>query len=101
MNEMPPIEILPKVKTLKCKILVYLISLSLSYLPVILGVIGGFYYSDFFIGFAIFLTLLFASGIIGSKLSDEAIPMNQREFKYTNLDIAKWYVVRVLICENE
>lgn len=99
MQEIPPIEVLPEIKTLKCKLLVYLIHFSLSYLPIILGTIIGYYYSDVFIGFTSFIAFMLASGIVGSKLSDEAIPLSQREFEYSNLDIAKWFVIRVLICE--
>ena len=98
MQNIPPIEILPQIKTFKCKLLVYFIYFSLSYSPIILGIIVG-YYSDIFIGFTSFIAFMLASGIIGSKLSDEAIPPSQREFEYSNLDIAKWFVIRVLICE--
>ena len=99
MQNIPPIEVLPEIKTFKCKLLVYIIYFSLSYSPIILGIIMGYYYSDIFIGFTSFIAVMLASGILGSKLSDEALPLSQREFEYSNLDIAKWFVVRVLICE--
>lgn len=99
MQDIPPIEILPEIKSFKCKSLVYLMYFGLSYFPIILGIIIGYNYNDIFIGFTSFIAFMLASGIIGSKLSDEAIPLSQREFEYSNLDIAKWYVVRVLICE--
>lgn len=99
MQDVPPIEVLPEIKSFKCKSLAYLIYFALSYFPIIFGMIIGYSYNDIFIGFTSFIAFMLASGIIGSKLSDEAIPLTQREFEYSNLDIAKWFVIRVLICE--
>ena len=86
-----PIETSPIIEKTSCKILVYLISFSLNFAPLTIGLYVGYKY-DYIIGIGIGLFLYLVAGIISSKLRVVSIPPDQYERSFSNHDIALWYV---------
>ena len=87
------IEPTPKLESKKCKFVAYLLFLSLSYSPFLFSSMIWYFYDYFFAGAALLLTYLIL-GIIRSQLRNNVIPLNQREFHYTDIAIATWYVAK-------
>ena len=85
------IEPTPKLKTSKCRLLAFLLFMFLSYSPLLLAILAWYLY-DYFIAGAVLLLSFLVVGIIRSKLRNEVIPPNQREFHYTDKAIADWYL---------
>ncbi|MBU0632264.1 hypothetical protein KKA17_06450 [bacterium] len=83
----------PKIETSKCKILVFIITFFLRFSTIIAAVTAWFFY-DYFIAGATLLIAFLITGIIRSKLRNDVIPPNQREFAYTDKAIATWYVAK-------
>lgn len=86
------IEVMPKIEGTYCKFLVYLIYLSITLAPFILGVWFGWYMHSFWLGFLAVLFFILISGIVVSKLRVNSIPFEQREMNYSTLSVVKWFV---------
>ncbi|WP_345993826.1 hypothetical protein [Sulfurimonas sp. HSL-1716] len=87
------IEPTPKIKNKKCGVLVFFISFFLKFSPALFA-LWAWYLYDYFIAGAVLLITFLIVGIIRSKLRNEVIPANQREFAYTDNAIAVWYVAK-------
>ncbi len=83
----------PKIESKKCKIIAFLLSISLIYSPLLIGGVIWYFYDYFFAGASLLITYLVV-GIIRSQLRNDVIPLNQREFHYTDKAIATWVVAK-------
>ena len=87
------IEPTPKVKSRKCKVLVFIIAFLLRFSTIITALTAWYLYDYFIAGATLLITFLIV-GIVRSKLRNDVIPPNQREFHYTDNAIAAWYVAK-------
>ena len=87
------IEPTPTLKGKKCKIGAFFLTLTLSYSPLFFSLILWYLY-DYFVAGATLLITFLVIGIVRSKLRNDVIPPNQREFHYTDSAIATWYVTK-------
>jgi len=93
MEEIVPdlIEPVPIIKGTRCKILLFLLYIFISFSPALAGLILWYMY-DFFIAIAFFLFFTLCIGIVISKLRLFSLPVAQREMNYSNLQVAKWFL---------
>jgi hypothetical protein len=84
------IEPTPKLESKKCQLGASLLSFFLNYFTIIISLISWYMYDYFIAGATLLITFLLI-GIIRSKLRNDVIPANQREFHYTDKAIASWY----------
>jgi hypothetical protein len=96
-RDKPPIEQTPQIDGLKCKLYVYSIFLGLSVLPLIISIYFWMEY-DLVIAIGMGLFLYFVSAIIGSKLRQISIPLDQTERSFSSFEIASWYVKGHIVC---
>ncbi len=89
-NFLELIEPTPTLKSKKCQIGASLLAFLLNYLTLIISLTAWYLY-DYFIAGATLLITFLVIGIIRSKLRNDVIPLNQREFHYTDKAIASWY----------
>jgi hypothetical protein len=87
------IEPTPTLENKKCKLIAFLLFLSLNYLPLLFSGIIWYLY-DYFFAVATLLVAYLVLGIIRSQLRNNVIPLNQREFHYTDIAIATWYIAK-------
>jgi|APCry1669189204_1035204.scaffolds.fasta_scaffold281485_2 hypothetical protein len=99
-NFLELIEPTPKIESKKCKFIALLLSLSLTYSPLLVGIVIWYFYDYFFAGATLLITYL-VIGIIRSQLRNDVIPINQREFHYTDKAIAAWVVAKQLCHERK
>jgi uncharacterized ion transporter superfamily protein YfcC len=101
MNEpLPPIiEITPKLKSVKCRLMHYALYGVLNFAPILIALFVGYGY-DAWVGVMLFLFLTFASGVVLSKMRHLCIPVQQREMSYSGFAIVQWYVAKNLCLEN-
>lgn len=92
-NFLELIEPTPKIEDKKCKIYVFIITFFLKFSTIIAALIAWYLYDYFIAGATLLITFLLV-GIVRSKLRNEVIPANQREFAYTDKAIAIWYVAK-------
>ena len=92
-NFLELIEPTPEIKDKKCRALVWIITFFLKFTTVLAALIAWYLYDYFIAGATLLITFLIV-GIIRSKLRNEVIPANQREFAYTDKAIATWYVAK-------
>lgn len=85
------IELTPIIKGKKCKLLLLLLYLFITYTPILTSIIIWYMY-NFLIGFAFFLFFTLAIGIVISKLRLLSLPPNQREMSYSNMAVARWFL---------
>ncbi len=93
MEEFVPeiIEPIPLIKGAKCKLLMYVIYLFISFFPIVSSLVIWYMY-NFLIGVAFFLFFTLMMGIVISKMRLMSIPPSQRELTYSNLEVARWYI---------
>jgi len=98
MNEdyLELIEPTPDITSKKCKIIFMILNYCLEFGAYIIGICIWYLY-DYFIAAAGALLGFIVIGIIRSKLRNSAIPPSQREFQYSDKEIAQWYTSK-LIC---
>lgn len=101
MNEtLPPIiEITPKLKSAKCRLVHYALYGMLTLSPIGIALATGYWY-DAWVGVMCFLFLTLAGGVILSKMRYISIPIQQREMTYSSFAIVQWYVAKNLCLEN-
>ncbi len=85
------IELTPIIKGKKCKLLLLLLYLFITYTPILTSIIIWYMY-NFLIGFAFFLFFTLAIGIVISKLRLLSLPPNQREMSYSNMAVVRWFL---------
>jgi len=89
-EEKLPIENTPKMVTVKCRAIAYVIFFGLTLLP-LLAALWIWYEYDWMIATGGGLFLYLVSAIVASKLRLASVPADQRERNLSSLDIAKWY----------
>jgi hypothetical protein len=89
------IEILPETNNTKCKIIYYAIYILISYSWLIFAVIFWYKYNISFALLSIPVVYII-TGIVISKMKLESIPFNEHESSHSNLEIAKWYTLKVI-----
>ena len=94
------IEETPKIDNKKCKILSYILKSILTFTTYFSALLALYLY-DYFIAGAIFLLSFIIMGIVRSKISNAVIPSKQREFQYSDQEIADWYIAREVCFEEE
>jgi hypothetical protein len=93
--EQQPIENIPRIKGLKCKIYVYSIYFALVAGPLLVAIYIWLEF-DLLIAIGTLIFLYLVSSIITSKLRLLSLPKDQYERSFTTLEIAKWYTSRNL-----
>lgn len=79
----------------KCKIFLYTLKIFLQFFSIIVTLLALYEYG-YFIAFVILLITFLLMGIIRSKLRNSSIPLGQREYKYTDKEIASWYISKYI-----
>ena len=87
------IEPTPKLTSKKCKIISFFIRVFLQYTSYILALLLWYSY-DYFVSIATFLLSFIVMGIVRSKFRNSVIPPSQREYQYSDQEIADWYTDR-------
>lgn len=93
------IESTPKLYSKKCKFVSFLLRLFLQYTTILSGLITWYFYDFFIASLSLVLTFIII-GIIRSKLRNSAIPPSQREYHYSDKNIADWYTAKELCYES-
>jgi putative Mn2+ efflux pump MntP len=98
MNEdiIQQIEPTPKISSKRCKMISFGIRVFFYTFTFISAFIGWYLY-DYFIAILAMLLGFIVTGIVRSKLRNSAIPPAQREYQYSDKEIADWYSAK-LIC---
>jgi hypothetical protein len=91
----PQIEPTPDFKSRKCRILVFVLMLSLTYGSFILAAAVWILYGFFYAVAALLIGYL-VIGIARSMMRNSSIPKAQQEYHYTDKAIAAWYLSRTL-----
>ena len=93
MEEIVPdlIEQVPIVKGTKCKMILLLLYIFISYAPTMIGLVLWYMY-DLFIAISFFLFFTLCMGVLISKMRLFSLPITQREMSYSNLQVAKWFI---------
>jgi len=89
------IEETPQLDTKRCKLISLCIMIFLRFSMYLVGLISWYMY-DYFIAISTMVLWFIILGIIRSKLRDIAIPPSQKEYQYSDKDIANWYTAKEL-----
>ncbi len=89
------IEPTPILKSQKCKLFSFMIYIFLQFTTFIVSLISLFIY-DYFIAILTLVLSFIVMGIIRSKIRNSVIPSLQREYQYSDKEIADWYTDREL-----
>ncbi|HEX5623106.1 MAG TPA: hypothetical protein VFX57_01570 [Sulfuricurvum sp.] len=87
------IDPVPTLPTRYCRFMARVIGWALSYGNYLLALIIGWQF-DWFLAIGILLLGFIVFGIVRSKLRNESIPLEQREYPYEDYAIATWYLSR-------
>lgn len=98
-SEHEPIEPVPTLKTLPCKLLAGLICLGLNLGPWLIG-LWAWLEIHWSVGLGFVLFGYLVAGILSSKMRQLSVPIDQREISFNSCEIARWFVARYLICEK-
>ena len=91
-------EVVPEIKSTKCKIISFMVYLFLQFSSILSGIIAWFIY-DYFVAIATLLVTFIIMGIIRSKIANSVIPPHQREHHYSDKELANWFSTKELICK--
>jgi len=97
-TDLPFIEPTPEPVKPLCRFAAKALGGLLSYGTYLLAA-GAWYLYDWFYAVAALLLGFVVFGIVRAKLRNAAIPPGQQEYQYTDQAIAKWFVVRRLLCD--
>ncbi|MCK9454204.1 MAG: hypothetical protein WCY51_04025 [Sulfurimonas sp.] len=95
-----PREPTPKLYSRGCKTVSLFLRLILQYGAVTTTLVVWYMY-DFFIALLTLVLVFIIMGIIRSKLRNSVIPLSQREFHYSDKEIADWYAAKMICHEVE
>jgi len=87
------IEETPTLNSKKCKLISFVIKSLLRYSSFTLMLFAWYLY-DYFVAIATLLLAFIIIGIVRSKISNSVIPPSQREYQYSDKEIANWYTYR-------
>lgn len=95
---MHTLEPTPRPKRPTCKMLAWAIAGGISFGPLIILAWGALsYHWSVGVGFVLFGYLL--AGVLSSKMRHLSVPFDQREISFSTYELARWFVVRYLMCE--
>jgi len=97
-TDIPLLEPTPEPSKPLCKTAALLLGGLFSYGSYLLALAAWFYY-DWFYAIAALLFGFVALGIVRAKIRNISIPPAQQEYQYTDLAIAKWFIVRRMLCD--
>ena len=97
-TDIPMIEPTPEPLKPACRLAAKLLGWLLSY-GTYLFALAAWYLYDWFYGIAALLFGFILFGIVRAKVRNASVPVRQQEYQYTDLAIAKWFVVRRLLCD--
>ena len=89
----------PKLQTRKCKAIAFLIGIFLRFASPFIGLVAWYAY-DYFIALLALVLSFIVVGIIGSYLRNNSLPLNNREYRYSDAEIAIWYTNSICFEEN-
>jgi len=95
--EMP--QSIPKLKSLKCRLIALSLELFLTYGIYFIGALSWYVY-DYFIAFLTLLLSFIVIGIIRSQIRAIGVPKLQREYQYSDKEIAILFTWVLKICYN-
>ena len=81
----------PTPKTIKSKLMVFLLYIFLKFGVILCGVVAFVFY-DYFIAIITIMLAFIIVGIIRSKLRNSSIPPQQQEYQYNDKEIAQWFI---------
>jgi hypothetical protein len=94
---MHTLEPTPNPESFTCKALAWAIGAGISFGPWILLIWGAWnFHWSVGVGFGLFGYLL--AGVISSKIRHLSVPFDQREISFSTYELARWFVVRYLMC---
>jgi len=96
-TDIPNLEPTPEPATPYCRLLAQGLGLMLSYGTYLVGLLFWWIY-DWFYAIAGLLAGFVVLGIVRAKIRNSAIPLQQLEYTYTDHAIAKWFIVRRMLC---
>ncbi len=97
-TDIPMIEPTPEPKQPLCRLFALLLGWFLSYGNYLIALFFWWLY-DWFYAAAALLTGFVVIGIVRAKIRNISIPPAQQEYPYTDRAIARWFVVRRLLCD--
>jgi len=89
------IEETPQLETKKCKLISSCIMIFLRFSIYLIG-LASWYMYDYFIAMSAMVLWFIILGIVRSKLRGITIPPNQKEYQYSDKEIANWYTAKEL-----
>lgn len=93
------IEPTPTLNSKKCKVISFVIRVFLQFFIYIASFMAWYIY-DYFIAIAVLILSFIIMGIVRSKFRNSVIPIKQREYQYSDQDIANWYTAKT-VCNDE
>jgi hypothetical protein len=97
-TDIPLIEPTPEPVKPLCRIAARLLGWLLSYGTYLLSAAAWYLY-DWFYAVAALLLGFILFGILRAKIRNSIIPVQQQEYRYSDQAIAKWFVVRRMLCD--
>lgn len=88
----------PEPQKKPCRIAALLLGWFLSYGTFFFGIAAWVLYGWFYAIAALLLAFV-VLGILRAKIRNASIPLQQQEYQYTDQAIAKWFVVRRMLCD--
>lgn len=97
-TDTPLIEPTPEPVKTQCRIAARLLGWFLSY-GTYAPALPAWYLYGWFYAIAALLLAFVVLGIVRAKIRNASIPLAQQEYQYTDQAIAKWFVVRRMLCD--
>lgn len=97
-TDIPLIEPTPEPSRAFCRFAAIALGYFLSYGTYMAALIVWLLY-DWFYAVAALLAGFVILGIVRAKIRNISIPLQQQEYQYTDLAIAKWFIVRKTLCD--
>ncbi len=97
-TDIPMIEPTPEPLKPFCRIAARLLGWLFSYGTYALALTAWFLYDWFYAAAGLLLGFV-VLGIVRAKIRNISIPLSQQEYQYSDQAIAKWFVVRRMLCD--
>ncbi|HEY9203556.1 MAG TPA: hypothetical protein VIM82_04430 [Sulfurimonas sp.] len=90
----------PVLHSKKCRFAALALRLFLQYATVLTALVSWYLY-DLFIALLALVLAFIIMGIVRSKIRNISIPFSQREYHYSDKEIAEWYTAKILCYEEQ
>ena len=97
-TDIPMIEPTPEPVKPLCRLAARLLGWLFSY-GTFIAAAAVWYLYDWFYAIAALLFGFVVFGILRAKIRNASIPLQQQEYQYTDQAIAKWFIVRRMLCD--